>query len=51
MPILGHVVLDKSGHTFNHAFLKQFFAQKDSWETRSIDSVDHSGGESKSLAI
>lgn len=33
IPMLGHVVASKSGHEFNHAFLKQFFAQKDSWET------------------
>ncbi len=36
MPILGHVVLNKSGHFFNHAFLKKFFTQKGSWETRII---------------
>ena len=51
MPILGHVVLDKSGHTFNHAFIKKFFAKRDSWETRTIDSVNLSDFESKSLAI
>jgi len=33
MPIIGHVVVEKSGHAFNHAFLKKFFAKKDSWET------------------
>lgn len=36
MPILGHVVLNRSGHRFNHAFLKEFFAQKKSWETSAI---------------
>ena len=36
MPILGHVVLNKSGHFLNQAFLKKFFAQKGSWETRII---------------
>jgi len=51
MPILGHVVLDKSGHTFNHAFIKKFFTKRDSWETRTIDSVNLSDTESKSLAI
>jgi len=36
MPILGHVVADKSGHAFNHMFLQKFFASKDAWETRTI---------------
>jgi UDP-3-O-[3-hydroxymyristoyl] N-acetylglucosamine deacetylase len=41
MPILGHLVVDKSGHAFNHAFLEKFFAEKRSWETRSVhDSSD-----------
>ncbi|MCG6910190.1 MAG: UDP-3-O-acyl-N-acetylglucosamine deacetylase [Deltaproteobacteria bacterium] len=33
MPIIGHVVVEKSGHAFNHAFLKKFFVEKESWET------------------
>ena len=33
MPILGHIKAFKSGHAFNHAFLKEFFARKDAWET------------------
>jgi len=33
MPIMGHVVVDKSGHAFNHAFLKKLFSEKASWET------------------
>ncbi len=37
MPILGHVVAKKAGHAFNHSFLKKFFAEKESWETRTID--------------
>ena len=40
MPILGHVVLNRSGHCFNHAFLKEFFAQKQSWETSIIHDID-----------
>lgn len=40
MPLLGHVVLNKSGHTFNHAFLKEFFAKKESWETRTIHNMN-----------
>ena len=33
MPFLGHMVVKKSGHLFNHAFLTTFFKQKKSWET------------------
>ncbi|MBW2489798.1 MAG: UDP-3-O-acyl-N-acetylglucosamine deacetylase [Deltaproteobacteria bacterium] len=36
MPILGHVVAEKSGHAFNHSFLKKIFTEKESWETRTI---------------
>ncbi|MEJ2656014.1 MAG: UDP-3-O-acyl-N-acetylglucosamine deacetylase [Desulfobacterales bacterium] len=39
MPILGHVVAKKSGHAFNHSFLKRFFAEKESWETRTINDI------------
>ncbi|MDP2645094.1 MAG: UDP-3-O-acyl-N-acetylglucosamine deacetylase [Desulfobacterales bacterium] len=41
MPVLGHVVLNKSGHAFNHAFLKKFFSQKESWETRTLQETDN----------
>jgi len=40
MPILGHIVLHKSGHNFNHQFLKTFFDNKSAWETASLDSLD-----------
>jgi UDP-3-O-[3-hydroxymyristoyl] N-acetylglucosamine deacetylase len=33
MPIMGHVVANKSGHAFNHAFLEKFFEEKSSWQT------------------
>ncbi len=36
IPILGHVSVKKSGHAFNHAFLRKFFDEKVSWETRTI---------------
>lgn len=36
LPLLGHVVVEKSGHAFNHAFLKTFFERKDAWETRTV---------------
>jgi len=52
MPILGHVVLNKSGHALNHAFLKKFFTQKESWETRTIqEKSDLPCFQSNSLAI
>ena len=39
MPILGHIVLHKAGHAFNHAFLNKFFTKKTFWETRTICSL------------
>lgn len=36
IPILGHIVTEKSGHAFNHAFLEKFFQEKQSWETVSL---------------
>ncbi len=33
MPLSGHVVVEKSGHAFNHEFLTRFFEAKQSWET------------------
>jgi UDP-3-O-[3-hydroxymyristoyl] N-acetylglucosamine deacetylase len=36
MPILGHLMVNKSGHAFNHAFLEKFFSEKRSWETRIV---------------
>jgi UDP-3-O-[3-hydroxymyristoyl] N-acetylglucosamine deacetylase len=39
MPILGHIVAEKSGHAFNHSFLKKIFAEKESWETGTINDI------------
>lgn len=36
MPIIGHAILYKSGHLFNHEFLKEFFRQKHAWETMTL---------------
>jgi len=36
MPILGHIIVDKPGHPFNHAFLNRFFEEKECWETRTL---------------
>ncbi len=33
MPIRGHIVSHKSGHTLNHLFIKTFLENKDAWET------------------
>lgn len=33
MPIVGHIVAHKSGHSLNHALLKKFIEQKSCWET------------------
>lgn len=52
MPVLGHLIVVKSGHAFNHAFLEKFFSQKKSWETCTIqDSSELEQLQSKSLAI
>lgn len=52
MPIKGHVVATKSGHTFNHAFLKKFFESKDAWETRpTLEAGVCCTSTAKSLAI
>jgi len=40
MPIIGHVVLHKSGHLFNHEFLKEFFKQKSAWETMTLEAFE-----------
>ncbi len=41
MPLIGHVITNKSGHAFNHAFIKKFFEEKSSWETRQINSSEN----------
>ena len=46
MPILGHVVAEKSGHAFNHFFLKKIFAEKESWETGTINDIKVSSKDS-----
>lgn len=40
MPVLGHLTVHKSGHAFNHAFIKEFFAQKKSWDTLTIHDIN-----------
>lgn len=38
LPILGHIITKRSGHAFNHAFVEEFFKQKDAWQTRTFES-------------
>jgi len=52
MPILAHIVTRKSGHAFNHAFLENFFKNKASWQTLTLDEpADLPCRTAKSLAI
>lgn len=39
LPILGHVKAIRSGHAFNHSFLKTFFSKKNCWETLTIHDI------------
>ena len=33
MPIKGHIITNKSGHTLNHLFIETFLKNKDAWDT------------------
>ena len=37
MPIQGHIITYKSGHTLNHKFIETFLDQKDAWDTGPAD--------------
>ena len=37
IPIQGRIVLKRSGHNFNRAFLEKFFTEKESWATQTMD--------------
>ncbi len=51
MPLLGHLVIEKSGHAFNHAFLRKFFRQTCAWETHTSQTLHQAlQFNSKSLA-
>lgn len=39
LPVLGHLVTRRSGHSFNHAFLQKFFSSKDAWQTQTFESA------------
>ena len=51
MPILGHVIAKKSGHAFNHEFLKTFFEKKECWATEMIHGSETQHSQPKQLAI
>lgn len=52
MPILGHIETFKSGHAFNHTFLKELMERKDCWETKTFEQAPSQDAKSpKSLAI
>ena len=52
MPILAHIVTNKSGHAFNHAFLENFFNNKSSWQTLTLtEPMAVTAETAKSLAI
>jgi UDP-3-O-[3-hydroxymyristoyl] N-acetylglucosamine deacetylase len=52
MPILGHVVAEKSGHAFHLEFLRTFFSRKHSWETLTIvNDGDNTQDSLQALAI
>ncbi len=52
MPVIGHIVMSKSGHAFNYAFLKKFFSSKDAWSTCTLHAPpDEAESSPKSLAI
>ncbi|MEJ2039942.1 MAG: UDP-3-O-acyl-N-acetylglucosamine deacetylase [Desulfosarcinaceae bacterium] len=38
LPVMGHVVARRTGHSFNHAFLQKFFSSKDAWQTQCFES-------------
>jgi UDP-3-O-[3-hydroxymyristoyl] N-acetylglucosamine deacetylase len=36
LPLLGRIEIKKSGHEFNHQFIKEFLSRKNSWQTRPL---------------
>lgn len=37
LPLMAHIITNRSGHAFNHAFLERFFQQKGAWRTRAFE--------------
>jgi UDP-3-O-[3-hydroxymyristoyl] N-acetylglucosamine deacetylase len=44
IPILGRIELYKSGHNFNHEFLKTFFRHKQNWKTTTLEQSGNPAG-------
>jgi UDP-3-O-[3-hydroxymyristoyl] N-acetylglucosamine deacetylase len=42
MPIQGHIISHKSGHTLNHKFIEKLLDAKDAWETGPVTVERHS---------
>jgi UDP-3-O-[3-hydroxymyristoyl] N-acetylglucosamine deacetylase len=40
MPIQGHIITHKSGHSLNHAFIKKFLETAGAWETHPVEMAD-----------
>jgi UDP-3-O-[3-hydroxymyristoyl] N-acetylglucosamine deacetylase len=36
LPIIGHIILNKSGHALNQTFIKEFYNRRDAWETQTM---------------
>jgi UDP-3-O-[3-hydroxymyristoyl] N-acetylglucosamine deacetylase len=54
MPIVGHLMIQRSGHAFNHAFLQKFFTEKASWETFPkfpVEAAEHASAATAMLQI
>jgi UDP-3-O-[3-hydroxymyristoyl] N-acetylglucosamine deacetylase len=52
MPIIGHIQTFKSGHAFNHAFIRELFTKRNCWETRILeDDIRQDASAPKTLAI
>ncbi|NNF99066.1 MAG: UDP-3-O-acyl-N-acetylglucosamine deacetylase [Desulfobacteraceae bacterium] len=52
LPLLGHVIANKSGHALNHAILEQFLSKKKYWETRAAHELYHTPlDSSKQVAV
>ena len=47
MPLLGHIVTNKTGHALNHIFLEKFLSEKACWETHVVPSCQKPAGETE----
>ena len=40
LPILGHIVAKRSGHSFHNDFVEKLFLEKNAWQTKSFDHAE-----------